>query len=67
MTEGRILKGIGGFYYVLADGILYECKARGIFKAHGMTPTVGDRVRITIQTQEPPLGSSRRFWNGRCS
>lgn len=56
MTEGRILKGIGGFYYVLADGILYECKARGIFKAHGMTPTVGDRVRITIQSQEPPLG-----------
>lgn len=56
MTEGRILKGIGGFYYVLAGETLYECRARGIFKAQGMTPTVGDRVRITVQTEEPPVG-----------
>lgn len=56
MIEGRILKGIGGFYYVLVGETLYECKARGIFKAQGKTPMVGDRVMITIQEESPPLG-----------
>ncbi len=56
MVEGRILKGIGGFYYVLVGETLYECKARGIFKAQGRTPMVGDKVLITIQEENPPLG-----------
>ncbi|MCR5632681.1 MAG: hypothetical protein K6F60_04225, partial [Eubacterium sp.] len=29
MLRGRIIKGIGGFYYVDAAGVLYECRARG--------------------------------------
>lgn len=56
MVEGRILKGIGGFYYVLVGETLYECKARGIFKVQGKSPMVGDRVMITIQDENPPLG-----------
>lgn len=56
MIEGRILKGIGGFYYVLAGEVLYECKARGIFKVQGKSPMVGDRVMITVQEESPPLG-----------
>lgn len=56
MIEGRILKGIGGFYYVLVGEILYECKARGIFKIQGKSPMVGDRVMITVQDENPPLG-----------
>ena len=56
MVEGRILKGIGGFYYVLAGETLYECKARGVFKVQGKSPMVGDRVMITIQEESPPLG-----------
>lgn len=56
MVEGRILKGIGGFYYVLVGETLYECKARGVFKVQGKTPMVGDRVMITIQEENPPLG-----------
>ncbi|MCD7797761.1 MAG: ribosome small subunit-dependent GTPase A [Clostridiales bacterium] len=48
MTNGIILKGIGGFYYVeTADGI-FECKARGIFRKKNITPLVGDRVRISV-------------------
>ena len=27
MIEGRIIKGIGGFYYVDTDNGLYECRA----------------------------------------
>ena len=31
--QGKIIKGIGGFYYVHAsDGNTYECRAKGIFR-----------------------------------
>lgn len=41
---GLIRKGIGGFYYVEAADILYECRARGIFRKDGVSPLPGDRV-----------------------
>ncbi len=48
MIDGRIIKGIGGFYYVkTADGV-YECKARGVFRKQKITPLVGDFVSVTI-------------------
>ncbi|MDD4565703.1 MAG: ribosome small subunit-dependent GTPase A [Eubacteriales bacterium] len=46
MIQGTIIKGIAGFYYVKAGDIVYECKARGIFKKDGITPYVGDEVII---------------------
>ena len=50
MQNGLIIKGIGGFYYVeTADGV-YECKARGIFRKKKITPLVGDRVQITLNS-----------------
>lgn len=56
--EGRILKGIGGFYYVLADdGREYECRARGIFRKDGDKPLVGDMVRISVIDAESAIGS----------
>lgn len=31
--QGKIIKGIAGFYYVYAeDGNTYECRAKGIFR-----------------------------------
>ena len=48
--NGLIVKGIGGFYYVeTADG-LYECKARGVFRKKRITPLVGDKVSISVNT-----------------
>ena len=44
--KGIIIKGIAGFYYVKAEGKVYQCKARGIFKKDGITPYVGDEVII---------------------
>lgn len=44
--EQRIIKGIGGFYYVkTADGVL-ECKAKGIFRKRNISPVPGDFVRL---------------------
>ena len=47
--NGTIIKGIGGFYYVeAADGKIYECKARGVFRKERITPLVGDSVEISV-------------------
>ena len=48
VKQGRILKGIGGFYYVEAEETIYECKARGVFRKRGTTPLAGDWVQICI-------------------
>lgn len=50
--EGLLVKAIGGFYYVeTADGEIYECRARGIFRKRETTPLVGDRVKIEPEPQ----------------
>ncbi len=48
--QGIILKGIGGFYYVLCGGREYETRARGLFRKDGVKPVPGDRVLITPPT-----------------
>lgn len=52
MIEGIIVKGIGGFYYVMTDTGLVESKARGVFREENITPLVGDRVRIRISEED---------------
>ena len=52
-TEGLIVKATGGFYYVDAAGVLYECRARGVFRKQGVSPLVGDRVTVE------PAGESK--------
>ena len=32
ILNGKILKGIGGFYYIETADAVYECKARGVFR-----------------------------------
>ncbi len=56
MAHGIIFKGIGGFYYVKYEGILYECKARGKFKNDKVIPMVGDYVTISVYDEEKKLG-----------
>lgn len=43
---GLITKATGGFYYVTAGTELYECRARGVFRKEGISPLVGDHVKI---------------------
>ncbi|MGB8455766.1 MAG: ribosome small subunit-dependent GTPase A [Anaerocolumna sp.] len=47
--EGKIIKGIAGFYYVHIKIFgLYECKAKGIFRNQKIKPLVGDNVKIDV-------------------
>lgn len=59
--EGKIIKGIAGFYYVNCDADggteLYECKAKGLFRKDKVKPLVGDNVRIAVTSGEKKLGN----------
>lgn len=56
--QGKIVKGIAGFYYVHVEGEgVYECKARGIFRKDNVKPLVGDDVEIEVLAGEGQKGS----------
>ncbi len=46
---GIIIKALSGFYYVKTETEIYSCKARGNFRQKGISPLVGDRVKITTE------------------
>ena len=52
MLEGIIIKGIGGFYYVKTVNGVIESRARGVFRDEGITPLVGDRVKVRISDED---------------
>ena len=56
---GRIIKGIGGFYYVYVPEVdkVFECKAKGIFRKDGLKPLVGDLVKMVCIDVEKILGN----------
>ena len=58
--QGKIIKGIAGFYYVhIAGKGVYECKAKGIFRKNKIKPLVGDDVVIDILDEEKREGNIR--------
>ena len=56
--QGKIVKGIAGFYYVhVVESGLYECKAKGVFRKEKIKPLVGDLVEIDILDEEEKKGN----------
>ena len=56
--QGKIVKGIAGFYYVhVVESGLYECKAKGVFRKEKIKPLVGDIVEIDILDEEEKKGN----------
>ncbi|MDD4507528.1 MAG: ribosome small subunit-dependent GTPase A [Eubacteriaceae bacterium] len=57
MITGRIIKGIGGFYYIKSAGssCLYEAKPVGIFRHQHIVPTVGDLVDLEPEGEQYSL------------
>lgn len=61
MMRGKIIRGVGGFYYIhpedsAVDGLI-ECKAKGIFRNQKKKPLVGDNVEIELLDREKLLGN----------
>ena len=59
--QGKIIKGIAGFYYVHTTKGLIECKAKGIFRKEQIKPLVGDKVEIELTDEEKCLGNIIRI------
>lgn len=58
MMQGKIIKGIAGFYYIhVKDHGIYECKAKGAFRSQKIKPLVGDMVQIDIIDENEKTGN----------
>ncbi|MGD6965003.1 ribosome small subunit-dependent GTPase A [Rossellomorea vietnamensis] len=44
MPEGKIIKALSGFYYVMSEDKITQCRGRGIFRKNKINPLVGDHV-----------------------
>jgi ribosome biogenesis GTPase len=55
--QGKIVKGIAGFYYVHTVKGMIECKAKGIFRKEQIKPLVGDLVEIELTDEEKATGN----------
>ena len=56
--QGKIIKGIAGFYYVhVVEFGIYECKAKGGFRKEKVKLLVGDNVEIDVLDEEKKLGN----------
>lgn len=56
--QGKIMKGIGGFYYIHAhNDQIYECRAKGIFRNQNKKPLVGDHVVIEVLDESKGVGN----------
>lgn len=58
-VRGKIIKSLSGFYEVHTGPGCYRCRARGVFRALGIKPLVGDDVEIDIvdEHSDPREGS----------
>jgi ribosome biogenesis GTPase len=71
LLTGKIIKGIGGFYYVAVDPknaeggetkeIIYETRARGLFRMEGLRPLVGDDCEIAVTDAEKHTGNIEKI------
>lgn len=60
--QGKIVKGISGFYYVHVVGTgIYECKAKGAFRKQKIKPLVGDDVEIAIVDEDKRIGNVEKI------
>ena len=58
MMQGKIVKGIAGFYYVhVVESGVYECKAKGVFRKEKIKPLVGDNVEIEVLDEKDMEGN----------
>lgn len=60
--QGKIIKGIAGFYYVhTGEPGVYECNAKGVFRNNSVKPLVGDDVEIDIISEAEHTGNVSRI------
>lgn len=58
ILNGRIIKSIGGIYYVETPEGTFSCKAKGVFRNDGIVPLVGDIADIELYGEDQGVVSS---------
>ncbi|MBO4289944.1 MAG: ribosome small subunit-dependent GTPase A [Lachnospiraceae bacterium] len=62
LFHGKIIRGVGGFYYVCReDGLIYACKARGLFRKDKIKPLPGDDAEFFVTDETDMEGSILRI------
>jgi ribosome biogenesis GTPase len=51
MPEGKIIKALSGFYYVVNESGITQCRARGVFRKNKVNPLVGDEVVFQAENE----------------
>jgi ribosome biogenesis GTPase / thiamine phosphate phosphatase len=51
MPEGKIIKALSGFYYVVNGEEVIQCRGRGVFRKNKVTPLVGDDVVFQAENE----------------
>ena len=59
--QGRIIRGVGGFYYLDNGKEVYECRARGVFRKNGEKPLVGDLAEFSVTDEAEKSGNVDRI------
>lgn len=52
MPEGKIIKALSGFYYVLDGEKVVQCRGRGVFRKRNISPLVGDYVEYEAENDK---------------
>ena len=58
---GKIIRGVGGFYYVHAGARASDCRARGIRRRDGIRPLPGDLAEIAVLDEAEGKGNLERI------
>jgi len=56
IEKGKIIKILGGFYYIYSKSRVIECRARGSFRKDKIKPLVGDIGDFRVPKNEDNLG-----------
>jgi len=61
--RGKIIRGIGGFYYIHVPQTnhIYECRAKGIFRKDNIKPLPGDWVEMAVLDENEKLGNIEKI------
>ncbi|MED1488151.1 ribosome small subunit-dependent GTPase A [Bacillus smithii] len=52
MANGKIIKALSGFYYVLNGEKVVRCRGRGVFRKQKISPLVGDYVEYQLESNQ---------------
>jgi ribosome biogenesis GTPase len=50
--QGKIIKALSGFYYVMNEDGITQCRGRGVFRKNKITPLVGDEVVFQAENEK---------------